>query len=557
MNEAEQIFQRLTLRQKVGLMICVRGYDYPDRIFQLLQEGCIGTLGSIVITQQGVRDLEGVVAAINRYIRAACLPLGLFMDAESGITDMFDFGTSFPTFMALGATDSARLAFQMGQVIAREARALGFTILCCPVLDINTNPDNPIVGTRALSDRPEPVIRLGGAYVQGMQEAGIIPNGKHFPGHGDTAVDSHIALPVVRHDRDRLMQIELKPFRELIQAGLQGIMTAHIVFPALLGRDEDGLPATLSRQIITGLLRREFGFDGLILSDSLAMKGIKDIYGLERSAVMAVQAGHDIILQDYATDPAITLDAVLAAVEAGMIDRSQIDASVRRILATLERMGTLTSQPIDPDKVRATVGTPANQAVAREIADRSVTLLEGANLPLSSLPGARILLVVTRSQEEGGIAKDMHSNITSKAADLLEQCRNYAGEVRLHLVSEDPDEAESKQVLALAAEYDQVIFATIVRVISYKSWSGSIPSTQADLINALNRQAPGTAFIILGNPYILNKLDRLHNCLVTYSDCPYSISAALKILFGYLKPQGRLPVAVSPRYPFGFSGKEN
>lgn len=551
MGKADEIFQIMTLRQKVGYMICVRGYDYKDEIISMLSEGCIGTVGSIIITQKGSRKLDEVVSAMNRYYEVAQMPFGFFMDAECGITDMFDFGTSFPTFMALGATFSTELAYKMGNIIAKEGRALGFTILCCPVLDVNTNRDNPIICTRAISDRVEPVVRLGGEYIRGMQDAGMIPTGKHFPGHGDTGVDSHISMPVVEHDIDRLMNIELKPYKELIQDGLLGIMTAHIVYPKLLDKDEEGLPATLSRNIITNILRKELGFNGLILSDSLAMKGIKDVYGLEKCAVMAVKAGHDIILQDYNTNPELTLDAVVAAVESGEIEMVQIDESVKRILTTLERMGTLDSKPLDVEQVRKITGAAEHRAVAQEIADRSVTLLEGCNIPLDIKQGESVLVIATRSEEEGKIAEDFHANIVSKSEYLYNKCKEYTENVVLYLVSDNPDESEVNKVLQISGKYDHIIYATFIRVISYKEWSGSIPPSQAGLINTLNKLGDKAAFIILGSPYVLNKLDRLHNCMVTYGDCEYSIDAALKVLFGKMKPQGRLPVSINKRYTFG------
>lgn len=552
MNDIDKILNSMTLRQKVGYMICVRAYDYKEEIMRQVSEGCIGTLGSIVITQNNSRKLEDVVAEMNRFIIKAKVPFGFFMDAECGITDMFDFGTSFPSFMALGATFSDTLAYKMGNIIAKEGRALGFTILCCPVLDVNTNPDNPIVGTRALSDRVEPVVLLGGAYIRGMQDAGIIPTGKHFPGHGDTGIDSHISMPLVGHNRERLMNIELKPYTELIKEGLLGIMTAHIVYPGLLDDDEAGLPATLSKNIITNLLRKEMGFEGLILSDSLAMRGIKDVYGLEKSAVMAVKAGHDIILQDYNTNPELTLNAVVDAVESGEIQIEMVNNSVERILNVIERMGNLDNKPLDIDNVKRITGDPEHRAAAREIADKSVTLVENESIPVGIKPGERTLIIATVSDIEGKTAKDLHSNIVGKSGYLFNKCGEFCENVGLLTINEDPNEGDIRNALGKAAGYDHVIYATFIRVISYNEWSGSIPPSQVELINELNKLGDKTVFIILGSPYVLNKVNRLYNCMVTYGDCEYSIDAALKILFGKMRPQGRLPVSVNERYSFGY-----
>jgi len=421
-----------------------------------------------------------------------------------------------------------------------------------PVLDINNNPDNPIINTRAISDNTDLVIQLAGEYIKGIQEAGIIPNGKHFPGHGDTNTDSHVSMPVISHDKDFLMSRELKPYAELIKKGMIGVMTAHILYPSLLGEGEDNIPATLSRHIITDLLRHELGFKGLIVSDSLAMKGIKNVYGIERSAVLAVKAGHDIILQDYGSDPEITLNAVISAIESGEIEIEQVNDSVRRILTIRESLRNLDNTELDPSAVRQAVGSQEHIAVAREIADRSVTVLENRNLPFRVKAGEKILVIATKSEEEGSTAEDLHSNITGKAQYLLDECKKYQAGIDFTVINENPDESEANELLERAKDYDHVIFATFVRIISYKEGSGSIPDAQAGGIGMLNEMAENPAFIVFGSPYALRKLPQLKNCIVTYCDCEYSIDASLKILFGRMRPQGRLPVTVNEKYTYGY-----
>jgi len=546
------ILNSMSLRQKVGQMVCVRSYNYRNKIADMLSGGLVSSLGAVVITQKGTKELEQVIRIINEYKQLSVLPLFLYMDAECGIRDMFDFGTAFPSLMALGATFSKKLAYKMGNIIGKEARAIGMTMVSNPVLDINNNPDNPIINTRAISDKADLVIELAAEYTRGMQNSGIIPNGKHFPGHGDTDTDSHMTIPVVSHDREYLMDTELKPFRELIGKGLLGIMTAHILYPSLLGAEEDGVPATMSRNIITNLLRNELNFKGLIVSDSLAMKGIKDFYGLEKSSVSAVKAGHDIILQDYNTDPEITIDAVVYAVESGEINVEQINDSVKRILKIRKQLGNFDNIPVDIKAVRQVVGSREHVAVAREIADKSVTLLESRDIPFMVKNNGKVLVIATKTEEEGSVAEDLHSNIVGKAGYLFEECNKYTDNMDFMVIDENPDKRETEKLIKISADYESVIFATFVRVISYKEGSGNIPEAQARLIGILNESVNKPVFIIFGSPYTLRRLPELRNCIVTYSDCEYSIDSALKILFGKMKATGKLPVEINKKYEYGY-----
>lgn len=552
MAEAEKLLNSMSLKQKIGQMICVRAFGYKETIEKMLAEGTAAALGAVVITQKGARDMEGVTGELNKYIKASKFPLLLYLDAEYGITDMFDFGTPFPSPMALGATFSKTLAYKMGNIIGKEARALGFSIVCSPALDINNNPDNPIINIRAISDNPDLVIELGGGYIKGMQDAGIIPTGKHFPGHGDTSVDSHVAMPLVEHGKEYLMNMELKPYRELIKRGMQGVMTAHILYPSLLAENEERVPVTLSRNIVTNLLRQELGFQGLIVSDSLAMKGIKDLYGLERSAVLAVKAGHDIILQDYSTDPELTFNAVVSAVESGEIEEEQINHSVRRILEIREKMGTLEDRVTDINAVRQIAGSKEHIAAAREIADKSVTLLEARDIPFRINEEEKLLVIATKSGEEGKTTEDLHSNIVSSASYLYGQCRRFSKNTAFFAIGENPGEGEKERLRKLSKNYDYILYAAFVRVISYKEGSGTIPPSQAEMINYLNGLDRKTAFILLGSPYPVRTLQRLNNCILTYSDCRYSIDAALKVLAGGMKAGGRLPVTLNGKYIFGY-----
>jgi beta-N-acetylhexosaminidase len=442
----------------------------------------------------------------------------------------------------------------MGLAIGKEARAVGFGMISNPVLDINSNPDNPIISTRALSDRTDVVIELGAAYVQGMQEAGVIPNGKHFPGHGDTKTDSHVSMPIVERDLDQLMNVELKPFRELIQRGMMGIMTAHILYPALLAEGEALVPATLSRSVMTGLLREQFGFTGLIVSDSLTMKSIKAQYGIEKAAVMAVQAGNDIILQDYQTDPEITFHSLMNAVRSGELSMEIIDTAVKRILNVKERFGLLDNKPIQLEQAEQLLGSDEHIKLAKEIASRSITVLERADLPIKPDARPRMLVIASRSKDEGKEVEDMGMRISGKASYLHRSCLRYGAEVDLLVIDELPDERDFAAVTEAigSAEYDHVIYAAFVRVISYKEGSGTLPAGQLKMIERIRETHPGLVLLVLGSPYILRKMERQRNCICTYDDCDHSIDAAVDVLFGAKKARGKLPVDVNENYMFGY-----
>lgn len=553
MQLSEKWFQHMNLEQKIGQMICVRASKFEDSVRGSLSSGRIGTVGSVLLLHK-FEQLNGLVDTVNEYLGQSQVPLLLFSDAERGLQHNLKVGTSFPSMMALGATGSSELAYRMGFVIGKEARAVGFGMLSNPVLDVNSNPDNPIISTRAISDRTDVVIELGAAYVEGLQEAGVIPNGKHFPGHGDTKVDSHVSMPIVERDLDHLMNVELRPFRELIKRGMMGIMTAHILYPALLAEGEALVPATLSRTMMTGLLREQFGFTGLIVSDSLTMKSIKEQYGIEKAAVMAVQAGNDIILQDYQSDPEITFYALLNAVRSGELRMELINTAVRRILDVKERFGLLNNKPIQLEQAEQLLGSDEHIELAKEIASRSITVLENVNLPIKPNAHSRVLVIATRSKEEGKEVADMGTRISGKASYLHRSCLRYGAKSDLLVIDELPDEQDFAALTEAigSAEYDHVIYAAFVRVISYKEGSGMLPAGQLKMIERIRKDHPGLVLLVLGSPYILRKIERQRNCICTYDDCDYSIDAAVDVLFGAKKASGKLPVDVNENYSFGY-----
>ena len=310
MSWANDLLREMTPEEKAGQVIICRGLEYTGSMERMLREGRLGGVGGIIVRRACGYRPENIPGYINYILSISKIPPFLYLDCERGTTDMFPVGTPFPDSMAIGATHEPEAAYRVGKAIAEEARMLGFTLICNPVLDVNTNPENPIIGTRSFGDRADFVADFGAEYVRGVQEAGVIPTGKHFPGHGSTGVDSHVSMPVAGQSRKRLDEVELRPFRVLAEKGMKGIMTAHIYYPALQAGEEADTPATLSKKVLTGILKEEWKFEGIVVSDSLTMRAIKDRYGIGRAAVMAFNAGNDLILQDYDSDPEITFQAI-------------------------------------------------------------------------------------------------------------------------------------------------------------------------------------------------------------------------------------------------------
>ena len=543
----KETMKNMTLKEKLAQMMIVRGIGYEESIRSMIRAGHIAAIGAVAIPE---RTIDGAVAHMNQYLADATEPFAFYIDAEWGVAQIFPEGTRVPAQMCVGASRSEELAYLNGYLVASECKALGFSIVGSPALDVNLNGNNPIINTRAFSDDTDLVIRLGRAYVKGVQDAGVIPCGKHYPGHGDTAVDSHMAIPVVTRDKDSLMEIELRPYRELAKE-MWGVMTAHISFPALAAPGEEDIPATLSHKIIYEILRDQFGFEGLIISDSLTMKGIKDIYGLD-AAVGAIRAGHDIILQDYESDPALTMELLVRAVHEGKLSMQQIDESVERVLKWKQRVVPQGSRQISAAHAKQILGCEKHRDIARRIAEGGITLLESDCLPLAPGRAGRTLVISTVGEEEGqqirdfGLADDSSSKRVAQAVAKRMPIDHLC-------VPEHPSAEDIEMVLARAEGCDQVIFASFIRPVAYKPTSGTITENQQRLICALTERIPNFIYLIFGSPYCLRSLPKMKNCLVAYGDDEWSIEAAVRAMFGEIPARGKLPIRINDEYPFGYS----
>jgi beta-N-acetylhexosaminidase len=548
---SEATLASMSLRQKVGQMIMpwVMGDFSPegsqgfDRITRLIDEQ---EIGGVIISVGTPMD---VAAKLNALQRRSSLPLLVAADLETGagfrmrgaihLPGVHDLGgaTTFPSLMALGAADDSALAYEMGRITALEARAVGVHVPFAPVLDVNSNPDNPIINTRSFGEDPERVGELGVCFIRGMQEHGALATGKHFPGHGDTETDSHLALPVINSDRARLDRIELSPFRTAVEAGMGAIMTAHIAIPELTG--DARLPATLSNRVLTQLLRDSWGFQGIVFTDAMDMNAIDRLYGRDEAVVRAVEAGADVILMPPAPDRAIR--AVVDAVLSGRIDEERIDASVRRILATKEQMGLHRERTVSLDEVHRRVGIPAHTRVAREAAERSLTLLknEGGILPLRGTRSADVVSVTYRRQNDlmGGRAFNARLRQTYPGLDT-------------HSVGRETRSEEYARLLARARRADLVVVSLHVAAVSYAG-SVAIPEEAADFVTSLAREGISHVVVSFGNPYLLREFPDARSYLLAWGGSDESQRAAAGALFGEVPIRGRTPTRIPPGFGIG------
>ena len=541
---AEETLAGLTLREKVGQLImpwvigdfAPEGSASHERVFKYLTEQGIGGV------LMSVGSPTEVAAKINDFQRHSKIPLLVAADLETGagfrmwgavyMPGTIELGgaTNFPSLMAVGATGDTALAYAMGRITAEEARAVGIHVPFAPVLDVNNNPANPIINVRSFGEDPGLVGRLGAAFVRGIEEHGGIATGKHFPGHGDTGTDSHLALPTIEVSRARMDTVELRPFREAIAAGMGGIMTAHITVPSVNGGS--GEPATLSVPVLTDLLRGELGFGGIIFTDAMDMSAISGRLGSGEAAVRAVLAGADVILMPASVEQAVK--GIVDAVEAGRIHRERLDASVLRLLRTKEALGLHRRREVDLAEIPAKVGIPAHNAVAGEIADRSITLIRnGGNLlPLLGTRNARVMSVTFRRTTDVLAGRYFNQRLR----------RTYA---RLTTADIDRDASAGlyEGLLRQARSSNLVVVSTYVTAVSYAG-TVALPPETVDFVKALGDAGVPHVVVSFGNPYLIADFPDVQAYLLAWSGSAASQRAAARALLGDIEIQGRTPTRI-------------
>jgi len=465
----------------------------------------------------------------NQLQSKAKLPLLFGADFERGTAMRLDEGTSFPTAMALAAGGNPKDAYAMGKTTALEARAVGIQWVYAPVADVNNNPGNPIINTRSFGENPARVAEFVSEFIRGVQENGGLATAKHFPGHGDTSADSHIDLPVIKADRERLDHLELVPFRAAIAAGVGSIMTGHLSVPAL--EPDPNTPATLSPRILTDLLRKQLGFEGLVVTDAMDMGGITVRYAPGDAAVRAFVAGADVLLMPPV--PEAAYDALLAAAKSGQITEERLDASVRRILLAKAKLGLDKNRLVDVDALNAKFGRTAWQAEGQEISDRGITLLRDTphRLPLDETKPMRALLVSLYADPEPYPGEDLERELRSRCDSLvaLRADTKFAKADTLKLPPPD--------------QYDVAILALFVRVSDRKG-DVDVPADQLPVIDQIYKAGKPVITVGLGSPYLIEKFPQAETWLAAFGISDVAQISVARALFGQIPVQGHLPVTI-------------
>jgi beta-glucosidase-like glycosyl hydrolase len=437
---------------------------------------------------------------LNRLQQASAIPLLATADFEGGAGYILNGTTRLPRAMAIAATRDPQLAYKAGFVSATEARAIGITVDYYPVLDVNNNPRNPIINIRSFGEDVGLVSEMGVAYMRGIQAGGVLATAKHFPGHGDTNVDTHLGLAKIDHPRDHLDKVELPPFRAAADAGIDAFMSTHIILPAL--DPEPGIPATLSRPILTGLLRGEMKFDGLIFTDSMSMNAISKNFGSDRAAVMAVKAGADFVL--HSPDDDAAFKAIRAAVESGEIGRQQLDQSVLRILRVKARLGLHKLRVVDVNAVETKIGGRAHAAVNAEICERAITLIKDDrdHVPIRVGRDANILYLSVIDYPSGW------REATPSRAFIPALKRRWPNVTAIE-ISDKTTPSELDMVKVLARRADAVVAGVFVRIASYSGRMDLSPQAVSLLESVAADQKRPFVAVIFGNPYTAMALGKL------------------------------------------------
>ncbi|MEV6506238.1 glycoside hydrolase family 3 protein [Streptomyces sp. NPDC051642] len=542
------LISRMTLPEKVGQLFVMRVYGHsataPDQadIDANLSEIGVRTAAELIAKYHvggviyftwahNTRDPHQIADLSNGIQKASLsrprgLPVLVATDQEHGIVCRIGApATLFPGAMAIGAGGSRSDARALARVSGAELRAMGVNQDYSPDADVNVNPANPVIGVRSFGADPDAVAALVAAEVKGYQSSQVAATAKHFPGHGDTAVDSHFGFPVITHSREVWEALDAVPFRAAVKAGIDSIMTAHIMVPAL---DDSGDPATLSHPIVTGILRGELGYDGVVITDSLAMEGVRQKYGDDRVPVLALKAGVDQLLNPPSLD--VAWNAVLKAVQGGELTEARLDESILRVLRLKERLGLFEDAYVSRAGVDRTVGTAAHLSAADRIAERTTTLLVNSAglLPLSRRTHGKVLVV--------GADPASPTGTTGPPTGVLAAALGESGFTATALsTGTAPSAATVAKAVAAAREADVVVVAT---------YNVTAADAQKTLVEQLVATGQPVVAVAVRNPYDVAQLPSVTAYLAAYSWTDVELRAAARVIAGRVRPRGKLPVAV-------------
>ena len=551
--------RKMSVDEKVGQLVHVginaRFANQDSGFFKDLRRHVVeNKIGGIIFFGAPIYETTHIA---NRMQELASIPLLMSLDAETGIGMRFEDATNFPWAMAVTATGNPEYAYKMGVITGREARAIGIQHVYAPVLDVNNNAENPVINVRSFGEDPADVARFGSAFAQGIQSQRVIATAKHFPGHGDTAVDSHRGLPIIELPRERLYSLELAPFRKAVDDGIGAVMIAHIALPQIdpeeirplknfiQGDAEHGaeivnqkatIPATLSAKVQTDILRKDLGFKGLIVSDAMSMSGLTIYFTQEEAGVRAFLAGTDIL--EKPADVDAMLRGLKEAVTAGRIPMSRLDESVTRQLAWKHELGLFKERITPLDEIDKIVGNAETQALTDEIATKAMTLIRNdGDIPLDR---SRRIAVIGISNGFDG-PPTMNSFVSGLRSAGL---RFTPGYIQENSLQQQVDAARKA-----LNEADLVVFGLYGRVRSGAKNSVGVPENGAALLRealAANKKVVGISF---GNPYVLGSFPEMKTYLVAYGDMPSLQRAAARSVLGLQDITGKLPISLPGLHP--------
>ena len=519
-----------------GQPLAPRSKAYKD-LFNLVRRTHVGGVILVnVFEGHLIQHADPLQAAtlINKLQGPARIPLLFSADLERGASMRLNHTTVFPHAMAFTAGGDPGSARAEGAITAREARAVGIHWVFYPVADVNSNPDNPIINIRSFGENPADVSRYATAFIEGTRadpRYRVLTTAKHFPGHGDTSTDTHLNLATIPATRQHLDDVELPPFRAAIQAGVDAVMSGHVALPAL---EDPGTPATLSPAILTGLLRRDLAFKGLIVTDALEMGGIAKGFSVGDAAVRAVEAGVDVLLMP--SDPLAAIDAVMAAVKSGRLTRQRIDASVHRILLAKARVGLDRGKRVNLKAIPKLVNLPESNATAQHIADLSITLVrnEGAVVPLRNPARTLFLLLAENSKNDEGRV-------------FMEQLKQRLPAAQVRILEPALTPADLDAIVQQAHGADAVVAVAFASVAAY-SGNMALRGAYPELLHRLGKPLILAA---LGSPYLLRAFPEVAAYLTGYSTVAPTEIALLRALLGEIKISGKLPVSIPGLAPYG------
>jgi beta-glucosidase-like glycosyl hydrolase len=536
----ESKLSSMTLREKIAQMVISYSDGYSidrnskeyKRLTNLVKNQKIG--GFVFFKGNSIQEAE----LINDLQSMSGTPLLISADFERGTKMRLDDGSLFPNNMAIGAARNPQLAYKMGLMIAKECRALGIHQNYAPVLDVNNNPKNPIINVRSYGEDPLLVSEMGLAFIKGIQDGNVIATGKHFPGHGDTDIDSHNDLPVINNDMERLNKVELLPFKNAVNIGVKSIMIAHLSFPAI--ENSPNVPASLSGKIVDGILKEQLGFSGLIVTDALNMAGITKHFSTKEVALMCVNAGIDLILMPQGEEATIT--AIEKAVKKGDISEERIDYSVMKILETKSRLGLNENKLVDVNKVGEIINSQEEQDLSQLIADESVTLVKNDNnvIPIKK-SGSNVLLLSLNNGNDKGNSDFFIQKLNEKSGAFFN---------KIKVVEKSGDISNPEDILSDAEGYDFILIPVYAKV-KIKTGTVGLPESQINLVKSLRANGKKVIVIAFGNPYLLQGFEEIDSYICAYGDGDTSILAVIKGILGEIKFKGKLPVSISDNFKYG------